>query len=258
MSKENLSKLQSAFITELLARSGESILNSTESFFAPVEHLTIYKNNQMIGLTKALMETFHVCYKLVGRRSFEFIARHYIREHPSFTRNLNEYGATFSEFILNFEPAKELIYLSDVAKLEWNIHEVIIGSDDPEFCWQDLSSIPEHQQGSICFYRSDTSRLQASLYPIDLIFATNQSDYTGETLVELNDPVFLYIGREDYDLKMQRLTEIEWKLLSILNKDHSLAELALENLIIENEIDLSSLLPSLIQRGCISGFVIPA
>jgi hypothetical protein len=260
MTKKGLLRLQSEFMGHLLDKEGVSVLTPPERIFNEAKRLSIYRNNQTMGLTRALGDTYRVCYKLVGRRSFELLARHYIRDNPSYSTNLNDYGALFPEFILNFEPAKVLNYLSDVAKLEWLSHEVIIGQDEVDFCWQDLSTIPPHQQGDICFYRSLVSRLQYSPYPVDRIFEVNQADYVevdNSSIVQLDDPVYLYIGREGYDLKIQRLDELEWKILESLSKDLTLSRLANLQIVGENKIDLAVMLPALIQRGLIAGFSFP-
>jgi hypothetical protein len=78
----------------------------------------IYRNNVTVGLVNALAEVFPTTQNLVGEEFFRAMARQYLLDHPPASRLLFEYGATFPDFLSGFEPAAELPFLADVARLE--------------------------------------------------------------------------------------------------------------------------------------------
>lgn len=78
----------------------------------------VYRNNVVVSLIDALATTFSVTEALVGTQFFRAMARIYARQSPPSSCVLAAYGAGFPDFIEAFEPASELPYLADVARLE--------------------------------------------------------------------------------------------------------------------------------------------
>ena len=66
--------------------------------------------------------------KLVGEGFFRYAASQFIRQYPSKSGDLNEFGYEFPEFLETFEPAAKLNYLPDVARLELAYHEAYYAS----------------------------------------------------------------------------------------------------------------------------------
>ena len=90
----------------------------------------IYHNNFMATHTKALREIYPAVYTLIGQDCFENIAAVYIPQNLSNSYKLQDYGRKFSDFLKDFVPLASLPYLSDVAHLEWAIHEIFYEKDD--------------------------------------------------------------------------------------------------------------------------------
>ena len=85
------------------------------------DRLNIYRNTMVTGVTKALRLTFPTVHRLVGADFFEGAAVRFIAQHPPRAAYLDDYGAEFPEFLRSFEPAAALVYLGDVARLEWAV-----------------------------------------------------------------------------------------------------------------------------------------
>lgn len=85
----------------------------------PRHRLGIYRNNVLSSLVGALADTFPVTWQLVGAEFFRAMAWQYIRISPPRTPVLAAYGSSFSRFIAQFEPARSVPYLADVAEIEW-------------------------------------------------------------------------------------------------------------------------------------------
>lgn len=84
----------------------------------PAKRLAVYRNNVVVSLIDALSAKFPVVNALVGEDFFAAMARAYIAADPPRSPILALYGDRFGEFTGHFEPARELPYLADVARLE--------------------------------------------------------------------------------------------------------------------------------------------
>ena len=56
---------------------------------------------------------------ILGEEFFNAIAKEFVRENPPHKPSLLFYGEDFIDFIRNFPACSEMLYLADVAKLEW-------------------------------------------------------------------------------------------------------------------------------------------
>src|SRR5260370_39578206 len=84
----------------------------------PTRRFAVYRNNEVAGLVKALLNKFPVVEKIVGEEFFAAMARAFVVERPPRSPVLAIYGDGFATFIAAFDPARELAYLADVARLE--------------------------------------------------------------------------------------------------------------------------------------------
>ncbi|MDO9062036.1 MAG: DNA-binding domain-containing protein, partial [Bradyrhizobium sp.] len=84
----------------------------------PARRFAVYRNNVMASLAAALARRYPVIERLVGGEFFGAMARQFVMRHPPRSPLLAQYGDGFADFIAAFEPARELPYLADVARLE--------------------------------------------------------------------------------------------------------------------------------------------
>ena len=78
----------------------------------------VYRNTVMKGCVDALQANYPSIAGLVGEAWFRAAAVVHARAHPPLRPTLLDYGAGFAEFLAAFEPARELPYLPDVARLD--------------------------------------------------------------------------------------------------------------------------------------------
>lgn len=183
---------------------------------------TVYHNNWRLGLLKALIHIYPVCERLTGKQFFKGMALEYIKKHYSTSFSLNHYGHDFFEFVKNFVPASSLLYLSDVANLEWAVHEVQIGTPYKKLETFKIHEIINNNENNIDLKLSiiENCRLITSEFPIQKIWQSNQDDYAGETNINLDEgSTWLLIWRKELELQIDILEKSEWELLrTIKNK----------------------------------------
>jgi hypothetical protein len=97
----------------------------------PATRFNVYRNNVVSSLVDSLAETFPVVQALVGEDFFRAMAGVFVRQHPPRSCLLTRYGSGFGDFINNFDPAKGVPYLADVARLEMARLESLHSADAP-------------------------------------------------------------------------------------------------------------------------------
>jgi len=252
-----LRDLQQDFVDNLNAKQIDPIfLSQLEAGVQPaINRFAIYSKNRRAHLLKTLVNTYPVCQKLVGEQYFKRMVSDYIEQCPSYSPSLYDYGFHLAEALTHSPFVVELPYLIDMIRLEWHIHCLLIHADEPLFDWHTLTLISNDRYGDLIFRRPLNSVLMHSPFPIDRIWETNQTDFIGNDCVDLNEgAVHLFIGRVGFELRIDRLTAIQWAILNAIDGKRSLEELliALDQKVKETVIIES--LPVLIKAGYIANF----
>jgi hypothetical protein len=81
--------------------------------------LNVHRNNVIVSLVDALVDTFAVVAQAVGEPFYRAMAASYARQSPPTSTQLWRHGEGLADFIAKFEPARPLPWLSDLARLEF-------------------------------------------------------------------------------------------------------------------------------------------
>jgi hypothetical protein len=223
----------------------------TSGDFTAAEHLLIYRRAILGTLVRTLGAIHPICKQLVGEEFFDAMSRVYARKTPSESPDLGDYGEGFSEFITTFEPAAELVYLPDVARLEWCWHRAFHAPDEPSIDIEALANVTAADTDRITFRLPLSASLLESNFPVQHIWQVNQEDWNGDEAVDLDEGgVRLIIWRHGHEMRIDELNTGAWSLLSSINAAHTLGEIG-ENKSLE---DLDTILPRCVQNGWIAGF----
>lgn len=106
-----MARFQSSFVGALFDRGGHPSLNAQPAF-------AVYRNTVMSGCIDALEANFPSVARLVGSDWFRAAAAAYVRVQPPRDGRMLIYGESFADFLAEFEPARPLSYLADVARLD--------------------------------------------------------------------------------------------------------------------------------------------
>jgi hypothetical protein len=169
--------LQSEFATALLG-SERSLPPDVTSHTAavPVRRFGVYRNNVFSSLTDVLEAYFPVVLRLVGRDFFRAMAREFIRSSPPRSPIISRYGIGFPDFISSFEPATDLPYLPDVARLELMRQRAYHAADRAPLKAVDLAEIPPEGGSRLVLILQPSFDLLVSEYPVVSIWRTNMFD----------------------------------------------------------------------------------
>lgn len=169
-----LHDLQSRFATAIIDGDTAAVNGLiAEDDPGAAARLGIYVNHFRVTLIDTLAATFPVVQALVGATFFRAAARRYVRETPPAQPCLFAYGDGFPAFLERLTEARALVYLADVARLEWAINEVWHAPDDPAVTVENLGLFAGHAvQPGLGLHPS--CRLISSRFPVDRIWQVHQ------------------------------------------------------------------------------------
>jgi hypothetical protein len=105
----------------------------------------VYRNTVLKGCIDALQANFPAVARLVGDEWLRAAASVYARQQLPTEPTLLTYGATLPEFLAHFEPAADLPYLSDVARVDRLWGEAHVAADDDTLQPEDLATLAPEQ-----------------------------------------------------------------------------------------------------------------
>jgi hypothetical protein len=250
-----LLELQTAMRVNLVHRRGEAISAMLAAHVTP-DRLDIYRNTFIGTLTRALRLSFPVTERLVGGEFFEGAAQIFIAEHPPQAAWLDLYGGEFADFLHSLPRARSLVYLSEVAELEWAVNGALHAADVSPPDIAALSAVEPESQGRICFVADPSIRLLRLKYPVDVIWrAVLAADDDALGGIGLGSgPVNLLVERRATGVEVERLTDEAWRFLSALCAGRSI-ESALDDV---GDLDCAAALAEHLALGRFAEFVLPA
>jgi len=232
-----------------LAAAGQQIKPGGDMTAA--EHLLIYRRAILGTLVRALGAIHPVSKRLVGDEFFDAMSRVYARQTPSTSPDLGDYGDSFGAFIVDFEPAAELVYLADVARLEWAWHRAFHAPDEDGIDITALSRVAAADTHRLAFRLPRSAHLLVSDYPVQRIWQVNQQDWTGDQSVDLDaGGVRLIIWRCGHEMRINEPDAGEWALLNNIAAGRTLGEIAAA----DSVPALDTILPRCVRNGWIAGF----
>ncbi len=250
-----LQQHQAEFTTALIRQQGDyseftcNLKNSSK--IAPQLALDIYRNNTRSARIDTLELVFPVCNKILGNEVFRSIAREYVISDNDGLSDLNHYGEVFNrhfQLLLNIgRLPEEYVYLPDLAKLEFIIHDAYYADNDPEFNFK-LFEQKINNEEPVYFQISASLGLVKSEYPIYKIWLNNQKQQIAKTIYAIEDTQYLLVHRDSYKPVVSPVSKFEYLLLAAFINDFSFQE-AIEN----KEYNIDVILPKLIANKWIAG-----
>lgn len=215
---------------------------------APQKRFAVYRNNVVVGLVEALRAQFPAAEKIVGTEFFAAMARVYVITEPPRSPILVNHGNGFPGFIEQFEPAAELPYLADVARLEVGRTRAYHAADaaplDPSR-WEGLDP------GALLSARvvlHPSLQILHSLYPVVTIWSMNAGEAEPAS-IEDSGPEDALVVRPHLEVQVRRLPAGGAAFLHALVSGASLGDAAATADADHPAFDLAANLAGLIGAG---------
>jgi hypothetical protein len=204
----SLREAQRRFVEAVLSPEAATDFIAGSSTFAR-DRMAIYRRSIFANYRKALSASYPVVKRLTGAPFFHAAIDAFARAQPSQSGDLNIYGDALGEFLATYPPAADLPYLADIARLEWAIDEANRASEAscaPESVLAALAVAPPDRLPALRLRLEPSCRLVASPFPILRIWQTNQTDYSGDDRIMLDEGGdALLIRRGDRGISLERL-----------------------------------------------------
>lgn len=215
---------------------------------AAQQRYNVYRNNVTVSLIDALVAAFPATLRITGEDFFRAMARFHIRATPPTSPLLFEYGRDFPAFIEQYEFARSMPWLADVARLEraWldAYHSADASPVNPEI----LASLPAHALAETRFVSHPATRIRRSNYPAVTIFAANRS--AGPVgRIETNEPEDALITRPELEVMVRRLPPGGVIFLNAIISGETLGTAATAALSENSSFDLAANIRGMLEAG---------
>jgi hypothetical protein len=222
----------------------------------PARRFAVYRNNVVVTLSKALESRFPAVEKIVGKEFFAAMARVFVTEQPPRSPLLATYGDEFADFITAFEPARDLPYLADVARLEAARTRAYHSADAVPIDTGRLAALDPSKIADIRIDLHPSVEIVRSQYPVVTIWAMNSGhqelapieDWRGEDAL---------IARPGLDVEIRALPPGGAAFLLALAQSRSFGKAAEAALADSCDFDLTGNLAGLIGSDLLRDIVLP-
>lgn len=209
---------------------------------SPERRIGIHRNHLQISLAQALATSFPSTRAVVGTDFFEQTARAFALAHPPAGPCLFEYGADLPDYLDGLPALRELPYLGDLARFEWQLNAVHHAPDHGVFDPAKLAMLAPDEMVSVRFIPAPSVRLFRSRFPILDIRRLARGETADAVSLDAGG-VSLLIRRTDDRVVWREMAEMEYAFAEALISGDKLADAALPNL------DLAATLTALLRDG---------
>jgi hypothetical protein len=217
----------------------------------PQKRFAVYRNNVVVSLIDALRTRFPATERIVGADFFAAMARVFVTAHPPRSRILHTYGDDFGDFIAAFEPAAEVPYLADVARLEAARTRAYHAADAQPLGRDDFSGLDPNDVASLRLRPHPSLQVVRSHHPVVTIWAMNAGEMELGPVGDKGAEDALVL-RPGLDVTIRSLPPGGATFLLALSAGATLAEAATSAGADDERFDLTVNLAGLIESGAIT------
>ena len=250
-----LSALETQFRDGLLS-DNEAILALFEGGnLTQRKRLDIYRNNVFSNYRSALEAVYPAILSLVGADYFRQAAQRYIERYPSGSGDIHHYGSNFCDLLASLPGAAELVYLPDVASLEWTVHSAFHAADHERLDLSRLQGVAAEDYPRLRFALNPAAGLLRSDYPIRRIWQVNLPNYQGDQRVDLAEGgENLLVMRRNFVMEVEAIATADAAALTAFQRNEMLGQALDVTLAIDADFDFGSFLQRYVLNETIAEF----
>jgi hypothetical protein len=225
----------------------------------------VYRNTVMKGCVDALQANYPAVSRLVGDDWFRAAAVVFARAQPPRQPALVDYGVGFADFLADFEPARELPYLSDVARLDRFWTEAHVARDEVPVAAEALARLPPARLAKTCLRPHASARWAwFDELPIATIWDRNRDGGEGRHGTgDANEEIpwqgeGMLIVRPEAEVRWTSLGQADCAFLDACAAGGTLAEAAAAALAADPGADLCASMARLLEAGAFGQLTLAA
>jgi hypothetical protein len=128
--------------------------------------VAVYRNHHRISLSGALAANFPTVVKVIGAEAFQALALSFLAIDPPRDACVAAYGGGFPSFLESDPRSQSLVYLGDVARLDWASNVAERADDLATFTAEHLARMDEASLETLRLHPHPSLTLLSSLYPL--------------------------------------------------------------------------------------------
>jgi hypothetical protein len=253
-SSSGLEGFQHAFAAALLDPDAS---DSSIAALTAQPGFAIYRNTVIKGCIDTLQANFPAVARLVGEEWFRAAAAIHVRAEPPRSPVMLDYGVGFARFLESFEPAAELPYLPDVARLDRFWTEAHAAADAEALAPAAMAIPLDQLQGAALRPHPAARWRRFEGQPIFTLWQRNR-EFAGadDGEIEWRGEAAL-ITRPGGAVEARLIDTGACAFLDACAAGRTLAEAALAALAVDASIDLTRLMTTLLDAGAFSRLDLP-
>jgi len=221
---------------------------------AVVKRYNVYRNNVTVSLINALRATFPATERITGEDFFRAMARFYVRARPPTSPLLFEYGRDFADFIEQYEYARPVPWLSDVARIERAWLDAYHAADAQALAPHTLASIPPERLADTVFSPHPAMRILRSRFAALTMFSAHRKDGS-VARIEAVEPEDTLVTRPELEVVARRLPAGGATFLRRLASGYPLGAAVAAAIAESPSFDLATNIAGLLEAGAFTAAV---
>lgn len=216
-----------------------------KAVFAPdpatndIAGVKVYHNNFIENGIRALAITFPTVLHFLQESDFRGLAREYLMAHPKIEFDWADYGHDLSDFIMSHPNMAQLPYLSEVAELDWLLHQ-LQRCEDKHFDAQSFQLLSEQDPNDLVFETAPGFQIAKFIFPVEMLYQLSSDPLLQEAgdakaafLHDLNNSMnharnskqvrSIVMWRPDYKAEMLYVSDDAISVFQHLNNSDSVA-----------------------------------
>lgn len=219
-----LAAAQAELLADLTDRNTLDPARRAEVFVAPPrgtleDRWGVYTSGYVARLAEAIENDYPALHRILGDGPLRSLTARYVRKHAPRSFDIGRAGDRLAEFLENDPLIDDLVFLPDLARLEWGLSEVFVAPDVEALCWDALAALgPEQVAVTPLALRPGTAVVR-SPWPIhDLWLCRDRHDDEVSVLVE-GRPQDVLIYRKALEVHCRVVDELEVRLLEAVKEE---------------------------------------
>ena len=202
-----------------------------------IERMEVYAQGYIARIHEALTESYEAVQHVLGHEMFVKLAEDYANQYPSGDYDLSLAGRHLSSFLKNYDAAKELPFLHDLACLEWKIAEAFHASNYSVQGLKLLASVSDEDWEKIKLEFQPHVQILKSDWPVwDIWHARKEPvEKINIDLIGRSQQILIY--RNEWRVKCEPIDRTQFHLLEGLLQLKTLGEVT--ERLLENDQDES-------------------
>ncbi|OGQ21429.1 MAG: hypothetical protein A3I05_09055 [Deltaproteobacteria bacterium RIFCSPLOWO2_02_FULL_44_10] len=194
------------------------------------ERLDIYAQMYFFRLLNCLQEDFPAVRAFLGSESFAHVVANYVGSFPSEHWSLRYAGARLPDFLKSTEYHQISPFLSDLARFEWQLLDVIDAPDAKLLSQNRLAEISPEMWEKIKFSLLPSCRLLSLSWETAPLYeglrpSLGSTVEKEEIMTPVKQEVTYLIWRPQFDVKYRVVDGLEHELLALLHNGVTFGEL---------------------------------